>query len=189
MKPVDEIRVQGELTKTNAALQAAQQEVEVLTELKSKLTVRAPLTGVVATFGIVQLLQNRPVRRGDMLFEIMDESGPWQLELEVKDYLIGHVLRAQQRLNYRTLPVEFIPGTSPELSFDGTIENISTTASVSETLGNVVGVIVSINTEDAEKLIRTIGAEVRAKSGCGKRSLGYVIFGDILDFIRRHLWW
>ena len=43
---------------------------------------------------------------------------------------------------------------------------------------------------DADELpFHSIGAEVRAKIGCGKKSLGYVLFGDIVDFLRRQFWW
>ena len=35
---------------------------------------------------------------------------------------------------------------------------------------------------------RRIGADVRAKINCGKRSLGYVLFGDVVEFVQKHLW-
>ncbi len=33
-----------------------------------------------------------------------------------------------------------------------------------------------------------IGAEVNAKVHCGQRSLFYVLFGDVVEFIRKRLW-
>ena len=39
---------------------------------------------------------------------------------------------------------------------------------------------------DASKIPdKWIGAEVRAKINCGPRSLGYVLFGDVVEFIRQ----
>ena len=35
---------------------------------------------------------------------------------------------------------------------------------------------------------QVIGAEVRSKISCGKRSLGYVLFGDVIEFVRQRLW-
>jgi hypothetical protein len=32
-----------------------------------------------------------------------------------------------------------------------------------------------------------IGAEVRAKISCSDRSLGYVLFGDVIEFIQKRL--
>ena len=37
--------------------------------------------------------------------------------------------------------------------------------------------------------VNTIGAEVRARIGCGKSSLGDVLFGDVIEFIQKYLWW
>ena len=39
-----------------------------------------------------------------------------------------------------------------------------------------------------QSLKRRIGAEVRAKIDCGERSLGYVWFGDVVEFVQRR-WW
>lgn len=33
-----------------------------------------------------------------------------------------------------------------------------------------------------------IGAEVIAKINCGKKPLGYVLFGDVIEFLRKRLW-
>ena len=52
---------------------------------------------------------------------------------------------------------------------------------------------VDINKEDlVEKKDNTnrcrIGAEVTAKIHCGQRSLGYVLFGDVVEFVQRYFW-
>ena len=33
-----------------------------------------------------------------------------------------------------------------------------------------------------------IGAEVRAKINCGEKSLGYVLFGDVVEFVQKYFW-
>ena len=35
---------------------------------------------------------------------------------------------------------------------------------------------------------RRIGAEVRARIDCGPAPLGFVLFGDVIEFVRVHLW-
>ena len=37
-------------------------------------------------------------------------------------------------------------------------------------------------------VIKFFGAEVIAKIDCGRRSLGYVLFGDVIEFIRKRFW-
>jgi len=51
----------------------------------------------------------------------------------------------------------------------------------------IVELYVDINPNDLPA--RHIGAEVTAKIHCGKRSLGYVLFGDVWEFIIRKVWW
>ena len=88
-----------------AALQAAsgrsksRLEAEGLTrilkiqrERVESLKVTSPIEGTVAAFQLEQLLQNRPVQQGELLLEVMDETGPWRLELEVEGSRMGHVL-------------------------------------------------------------------------------------------------
>ena len=53
---------------------------------------RSPLTGAVVTWNVRQLLEARPVQKGQALMQVADLTGPWVLEIEVPDDRIGHVL-------------------------------------------------------------------------------------------------
>jgi hypothetical protein len=84
------------------------------------------------------------------------------------------------------LPVEFIPATAAESTFSGTLDLIATRSAVSNEQTNIFPVHVSTDARQIPNL--RIGAEVRAKIDCGQRSLGYVLFGDVIEFIRLRLW-
>ncbi|HID21903.1 MAG TPA: HlyD family secretion protein [Planctomycetaceae bacterium] len=157
--------------------------MKILEEREKRLTVRAPITGVVPTFQIEQLLLNRPVRRGEKLLEVMDETGPWRLELEVEEYRVGHILRAQRELGTNELDVEYVLATNVEVPLHGKLQRLSTRANASEKTGSVVLAYVRIDPTELPML--RIGAEVRAKIACGKRSLGYVFFGDVVEFFQK----
>lgn len=183
----EETQLEGERVAAVAEVNGLRQQLEILEERQERLTVTAPITGVVATFQLDQLLQNRPVRRGEMLMEIMDDQGTWHLELDVEDKRMGHILRAIERKGDVGLPVEFVLATDPEARYDGTLKKVETRAQTHSELGNIVHVEVAL--ADPEALpMRRIGAEVRAKINTGDRALGYVLFGDVVDFIRKHLW-
>ena len=49
---------------------------------------------------------------------------------------------------------------------------------------------VKISPETKQELgeLLRIGADVRAKINCGKQMLGYVLFGDVVEFIQNRLW-
>jgi multidrug efflux pump subunit AcrA (membrane-fusion protein) len=183
---------QGTL-KTSMARRKAQIEMEGLTDIVKiqqeridKLLLKAPMDGRIASFQLEETLQNRPVQQGELLLEDMDETGPWRLELEVEGSRMGHVLRAWKASPDHKLDVEFIPATALESTFDATLDSISPRSAVSSDQSNIFEMYAST---DASKIPDLwIGAEVRAKINCGRRSLGYVLFGDVVEFIRQKLW-
>ncbi len=172
--------------RTRIEVDAAKEQVSLLEGRIEKLTVRSPIDGIVATFKVKQKLQNRPVRRTEILLEVMDDTGEWQLELEVPEYRMGHMLKALDRSENQTLPIEYVLATAVETSYEAKVRTIATRTNESEEEGTIVEVYADI---DADTLpSRRIGAEVEAKINCGQRSLGYVLFGDVIEFVQRNFW-
>ncbi|MFO1022073.1 MAG: efflux RND transporter periplasmic adaptor subunit [Planctomycetales bacterium] len=186
----DYIRLAGKLQQTKLAIEGAKTQVTILTKMREDLTVRTPIDGVIATFDPDKVLLYRPVQQGELLLEVMDTSKDWHLELDVPEHRLGHILRAQEREKDEKLPVEFLLATETEVTYQGTLGPIASRANVSDEQGTVVEVYADISPEDKIKLKDKyrIGAEVRAKINCGPYSLWYVLFGDVLEFIRKRLW-
>jgi multidrug efflux pump subunit AcrA (membrane-fusion protein) len=185
----EEIRIDGKIAQARIEIVGAETQVKILKEQVDKLTVRSPIAGQIPTFQVEQLLINRPVQRGEVLMEVMDVTKPWRLELQVPEYRLGHMLHGQEVLAKHELPVEFVLATATESTFDGEIQEISTRSDINEE-GSVVEVHAALTPEMLTKLgdkLR-IGAEVRAKIHCGPRSLGYVLFGDVVEFVQTRLW-
>jgi multidrug efflux pump subunit AcrA (membrane-fusion protein) len=183
------IRLHGEETRTRAELDGLAEKLKVLEKRSERLTVRSPARGTVATFQVEQLLRDRPVERGEKLLEVMDESGEWRLELEVPEHRMGHLLAAIHDAPNRTLRAEYVLATAVEQTFVGEVREseIATRSNQSREEGAIVEVHAGI---DARELPgRRIGAEVTAKIDCGERSLFYVLFGDVVEFVQRHVWW
>ncbi|HET6327372.1 MAG TPA: GAF domain-containing protein [Planctomycetaceae bacterium] len=179
--------------KTSMARHKAEIERDGLTDIVKiqkrrvdSLLIKAPMDGRVASFQLEETLQNRPVQQGELLLEDMDESGPWRLELEVEGSRMGHVLRAWKASPDHKLDVEFIPATALESTFKATLDSISPRSAVSSDQSNIFEMHASTDVSKIPDL--WIGAEVRAKIDCGPRSLGYVLFGDVVEFIRQKLW-
>eukprot|EP00913_Durusdinium_trenchii_P008788 g8254.t1 len=116
------VEIDGQILETQEAIKGLVRQLVVLEKRKQRLTVRAPIAGTVATFQIRKLLADRPVRRGEKLIDIMDDRGKWHLELEVEEQRMGHLLRAQEKLNKKDLDVEFILATAAEETFDGKLK-------------------------------------------------------------------
>jgi multidrug efflux pump subunit AcrA (membrane-fusion protein) len=183
----ERVQLEGERLATEAEVVGLEKQLEIIDERVARLKVTAPIAGVVATFQLDQLLQNRPVQRGEVLMEVMDDKSTWHLEVDVEDRRMGHILRAVRREEKVGLPVEFVLATDPETRYDGTLKKIESRAETDSELGNIVRCEISIDRPE-ELPTRRIGAEVRAKINTGDRALGYVLFGDVIDFVRKHLW-
>lgn len=201
----EEARITTEIETTKVQQIGAEAKAEMFRKRIEALKVTSPVDGVVATFQVKQTLLDRPVRRGERLLEIMNVSGPWRLELDAPEYRMGHLQRAiisksgggatpaepalRQKLSpAEQLDVDYIAATAVEDRHHGKLTEIGTRTNESQKEGStIVELYVDINPNDLPA--RHIGAEVTAKIHCGKRSLGYVLFGDVWEFIIRKVWW
>ncbi len=179
-------RLEGQLAEAQVEIASLIKDEAVLALRLKSLTVRSPIDGVVATFQVEQLLQDRPVSRQDALLEIMDTDADWRLELLVEDRRMGALLSARAE-QPDGVPVEFVLATRPEVSFEAEVVEVGTRANVHDSAGNIIFVHASIAPDQVPE--RRIGSEVKAKIDCGPRRLGYVLFGDVIDFVRLKLWW
>ncbi|MEI8379730.1 MAG: hypothetical protein WCJ09_06355 [Planctomycetota bacterium] len=76
--------------------------------------------------------------------------------------------------------------TSPERTYRASLKEVGTRVVTSEENKPVFEVLASLS--DDQNQTRRIGAEVRAKLHCGRSSVGYVLFGDVIEFIQKYLW-
>lgn len=182
----EEIRLRGRHAQTQIEMQGLQARIDRIQKQIAALTVTAPFSGTVATFQLEQLLMHRPVAKGERLLEIMDEAGDWHLELEVPENRLGHMLDAQLKSRSESLPVDFVLATQPEDSFTGILKTTATRTDVSIEEGSIVKVHVAVDKSQLPNC--RIGAEAQGKIHCGDKSLFYVLFGDVVEFVQRRVW-
>lgn len=184
-KKSEALEIEGHLAEHIVEVEHLKLQYKIIEERIANLLVKSPIDGIVVTFQVDQLLQHRPVNRGDVLLEVMDPSKDWQLELKVEDKRMGHLIQQQEKTKAE-LPVEYILATDPETSFYGELKKVATRTNVDPEKGNLVEVQVALTNE--ANLPRRIGAAVKAKINCGPKPLGYVLFGDVIDYVRKILW-
>ena len=193
-----------ELTRIQADRSIAQQQLMVLERRREeKLTIRATASGKIPNFQLRQMLIDRPVKQGDHLFDIMDDTGPWHMELLVEERRMGHILRAQrERLaelstgttadgelmtKAEQLPGRFILATQPDSQFDCHLTRIATRSTTDNELGTAFELLAVAN-DDQQLPEKRIGTEVTVKLYCGESSLAYWCFGDVVEFLQKYLW-
>jgi hypothetical protein len=115
---------------------------------------------------------------------VIDPTKDWELEVLMPEDRMGHIKRAQRDLNKKDLDVTYMLQGNAGQWLHGTIEEIQQAAEVQGEEGNTVKVRVAINKADLNPELITKGAGVSAKIDCGRRSLGYAWFHDVLEFIQ-----
>lgn len=194
------IEIEGQYAEHQVEIRHLREQHRGVKDRLQQLNVVAPCAGVVATFQVDQLLSDRPVNRGDILLEVMDPQQGWQLELKLEDRRMGPLLVAAEENG--ELPVEFILVTWPEVAYHGSVKSIGYRSNSMPEAGNVVDLHVDpalrTSSEEGSQDARAtnalppealwIGASVKAKISCGPRPLGYVLFGDVIDYLRKTLW-
>ncbi|HTQ39943.1 MAG TPA: HlyD family efflux transporter periplasmic adaptor subunit [Pirellulales bacterium] len=180
----DRAKNEGELAMARASRNEYQQQRELLEDEKKKLTVRSPIDGKVVTFKLEDLLNNRPVEKGQVLMTVVDPTKDWELEVLMPEDRMGHIKHAEKELHKEDLDVTYMLNSKAGVWLHGTVKEIQQKAEVEGEEGNTVRLLVSINKADLNPEVLIKGAGVSAKVDCGRRSLGYVWFHDVFEFIQ-----
>jgi multidrug efflux pump subunit AcrA (membrane-fusion protein) len=179
------ISLNTKIVQLGLEIEGLQQQLELQKILLDRSLIRSSIDGSVATFQPGEVLASRPVGRGDLLLEVMNEEADWQLELLLPEKRLGHLVD-QIANSQESLKVKFVQATASENEYDAEVDSVATRLEVSES--GVAGISIYASIDSSQNIRKTIGAEVIAKIDCGKRSLGYVWFGDILDWMRQTSW-
>lgn len=209
-------KLQGEIQVAMAKLKSLLNQAEIYNEKLQQLKVTAPISGVVISWNIEDELKQRPVNRGEKLMTIADPSGPLELEIEMPENRMGHVLAADQRRLERIsqlekerstatgerrreleselanlekgLEVTYILMTHPDREFVGRAREIAKIAEVQkEEDGNTVLIRVALGRDEMNGMELQLGTTATAKVACGRRAIGYVWFHDLIAFFQK-LW-
>lgn len=185
MTPEDRIRQQGRVEELERLLDAYYAEAFLLRVKNQNLTVCSPCNGVVVTFDVRQTLINRPVQRGQVLMEIANPDGEWEVELYMPERNMGAIIAAQRDQDREDLEVTYILASAPDKQLTGRIKEIHKTAEVRGEHGNVV--LIRVALDDTKDIQKNIGASVTGKVRCGKKPIGYVLFSQIIEWLQRNV--
>lgn len=174
----------GELLQLRQVAESTAQQLALYRHKEQQLVVKSDLTGEVATWQVADRLRQRPVDRGQVLMSVADPEQAWELELYVRERRMGHVIRAWQETG-EELEVTYSLSTHPGSEFKGRVLEIQRSAEVRGEEGNTVLVRVAIDKQALPEL--TSDATVTARLHCGRRSLGFVWFHELLETVHAQL--
>lgn len=180
----DSNTIAGEIAALTEKEQSLQNQLKLEREKAKDLRILSPRDGRIVTWDLEILLAGRPVQRGQVLMQVADTEGPWQLELQMPEDRMGYLVRAQEEFG-PDLPATFILATEPGVEHHGKIKEVHYSAEVQGEKGSTVLIKVDIegSVDKAQLADLRPGAEVKAKVNCGRRSIGYILFHDLWAFI------
>jgi len=160
---------------------------KTLSAQQAKLKLVSRIDGRVLTWDVEQLLESRPVQRGQVLLTIADLGQDWILEVHVADKHIGYALDQQRRLREKDedaeLTVTFMLAANPGVKHVGRVIEISPAADLSATEEEPT-VLVKIAIDKDDVAVLRPGAEVIAHIDCGTQPVGYVWLHDVIEAAR-----
>ena len=164
---------------------------------EEELVIRAPAAGVIPDFKRIEILEDRPVRAGDHLFDVMNDADSrdlWHLELLVEEKRMGAINRGRQSkaaaekvsIDEVQLDGDFTLASQVASKFKCRLTTIASRSTTDPELGTAFEMIAK---SDEELPKRRIGLEVTVRIYCDECTLAYYCFGDIVEFVQRKLWW
>jgi multidrug efflux pump subunit AcrA (membrane-fusion protein) len=173
-------------------LNALRQEQALLEQQTAAMNVTAPIDGVVYQRRLQEQLTARPVQRGQLLLEVVNSSGAWELELQIPDSVVGYVRAASGETMFsgtaksegaaNGLPVQFTLGSAPGQIHTTWLTSLDLATHLNDGQLNcpaTAPVDASLSTQ-----LRP-GQVVTARIHCGRRSLGFVWFRELIEFWQR----
>lgn len=175
----EENRLGGEILQLRQTLVGIAKEIGLVRQKQANLAIHAEQAGEVVTWQVEKQLLRRPVLPGQALMTVVDPNGPWELELYLPERRLKHVDAVSPD---EPLRVTFMLSTLPGREFEGHVVEIERSAHVRGEEGNTVLVRVALDATDMPSL--RSDTSVTAKLHCGRRSLGYVWFCDLLEAVQ-----
>jgi multidrug efflux pump subunit AcrA (membrane-fusion protein) len=205
----DMLDIQSEMTQLETKAATLQEQLQIHDEQKLRLNIKSPIDGKVVGWKVKETLLDRPVTTGTQIMEIADPTKNWELEIQLPEAKMGHVVPRLRELRKTdpeaTLPVTFILATNPdsEDKLQGRVVEIAPSAETNGEKGNAVRMRVAFDQKELAKLVDAaatsdaaiaalkqelkVGADVKAKIDCGRKPLGYVLFHELWEFIQSRI--
>lgn len=181
-------RLRGQLMQLKKTSQSLRKQLDVLHEKEKRLVIKSPMSGEIVTWDVRQRLYGRTVEPGQIVLSVAQPKNDWELELEVPDDKIGYIAEREVELAAekppRAIQVTYILATEPDREMEGMVKEIQQTAEVRKDQDNTVLILVNIDRDSIDPEQLRMGTSVSGKLDCGRRSIGFVLFHDLIAWIQ-----
>jgi multidrug efflux pump subunit AcrA (membrane-fusion protein) len=188
LSPDEESEKSSQRAQLRQRVSSLSAQLELLDKKYADLNVPSPIAGQVVSWQVKRQLERRPVSSQQILMEVVDPSGDWELEVYLPESRIGHVQRELSKATAegRDLDVTFFLTLDVNQTFQGKLKEVALSAHADSERGNIVRLKVDFDQATFRQAIENpkVGAGAVAKVHCGKAPIGYVYLHDLIDFVR-----
>ena len=185
--PLEQNRLIGQQEEYLTRLKTLDAQLSLLRMKEDKLIRTSPIDGIIMDWELNDKLRARPVVTGQVLVNVADPNGDWEVELLMPEKRMSYLDAALEKAAGEPLPVDFILKTNPSDDHTGTLEAeaVHARAELNEVDGAVVKLVVK--PDSMEGISRRPGANVVADVVCGKRSAAFVWFHEVVEWVQANV--
>ena len=114
---------------------------------------------------------------------IVDPNTDFEIELEMPERRLSHLLDAAEQSD-EPLEVTFGLISHPGTEYTGVVTRIDRRLDVHSDEGNAAKVRVKFENQQIGQNLTRSGTRVTAKVHCGTRSIGYVVFHELIETVQ-----
>ena len=186
---IDKQLIAGEMRSLEQKIKSLSNELRIKFTEAQMLEIMSPSAGQVVNWQVRQSLLRRPVLRGQNLMTIIDPNTRWQIELQVPERRLAHLITAMDE-QVEPLRVTFGLLSHPGVTYAGQLLSIDRQLDVHSDEGNSALVRIGFANADISPELLRAGTRVTAKIDCGPRSIGYVMFHELIETVQaKVLFW
>jgi hypothetical protein len=185
-------RLRVEMDRIRGDRNIAERQLAQLQKRKDeKLIIKSQADGRIPDFQLRQLPRrsSSPGRRSSLRYH--ERRGSLAHGTAGRRKAMGHLLRAQRdRIAESKSPElegEFKLASQPEKEFECHLTKVATRSTTDTELGTAFE-LTAVANDGQELPPQRIGVEVTVHLYCGKTSLAYWCFGDVVEFVQKYIW-
>ncbi|XZE52099.1 HlyD family efflux transporter periplasmic adaptor subunit [Planctomycetaceae bacterium SH139] len=173
-------------------------ELEILRSQREELLLVSDREGTVNGWKLADQLASRPLRRGQLLLRVVEQTGGWQIDARVPQKRLDHVINANlagaslssDALANKPLAATAVLAAYPDQKFAAELTSLGPVLP-SGSAGEEPSGTALFATEAAGLPVLEPGAPVVLAIDCGQKPLGYVVCQDLIRMLQTavRLYW
>jgi hypothetical protein len=198
----ERLRIQVQQREYEVSQQSLERQLNLLLEKEQQLMRVSPINGIVMTWDLEKNLRLRPIVTGQLLVTVADPEQDWELEVLMPEKRMRYLDEAVLKSGGEPLPVKFIMATDPSRTLVGHLpaDAVHHRAELDANEGAVVklrvkpgepgqaGEAAALGSSQGDstslpQLSRRPGAKIIADVTAGRRSVAFVWFHEVVEWV------